>query len=143
MGGWADTSDSHIHKYTHTHAQPPEGVAGPLFEELTRARLDRASLARAVYTFALWAEKEKEMGRVEAEREKEKERAEKEKERAEKEKERAEKEKERASKAEAEKELLAERVERKEMNTELLRLRGCLSLRGAWGEWDRRCFSRS
>ena len=129
MGGWADTSDSHIHKYTHTHAQPPEGVAGPLFEELTRARLDRASLARAVYTFALWAEKEKEMGRVEAEREKEKERA--------------EKEKERASKAEAEKELLAERVERKEMNTELLRLRGCLSLRGAWGEWDRRCFSRS
>lgn len=111
---------AHAHVgFPHTHTsttQPPDFVAGPLVEQLTRARLDRASLTRAVFTYAMWAEGEKE------------------KERADKEKERADKEKERADKAETEKELEAERVERKGLHTELLRLRGCLSLRGAWGE---------
>ncbi len=77
--------------------------------ELSRARLNRPALARAIASLGIW---------VEGETKVERERAEKERERAEKERERAEKEQER----------------RRVKQTELLQLRGMLSARGAIGE---------
>jgi len=61
---------------TRTHTiQAPERVSGPVVGELSRARLNRPALARAIASLGMWAEKER------AEKERERERAEKEQER--------------------------------------------------------------
>ena len=49
---------------THT-TQAPERVSGPVVGELSRARLNRLALARAIASLGMWAEKE----RAEKERE--------------------------------------------------------------------------
>jgi hypothetical protein len=109
-------------------------VIGPLVSALERSTLERAELAPAISQAVMLSENERLLAVAE------KEKAEKKKEKAEKEK---EKEKARAEKARAEKaEVLAEKTELvaglrgelKKMETEVLRMHGKLSVRGAIGE---------
>jgi hypothetical protein len=148
VGGWVVGVDGRhsalpcplamVDPFTHIHAyplQPPKSVTRPIVEAITRIPLRRPELARAFNVYALWEQREK----LEVQKEK----LEVQKEKLEVQKEKAEVQKE---KAEVEKELRLENMQQrmkakemldtlKEKETEVLRLRGTLSLRSAIGEY--------